>query len=114
MTRYTATFEDTVVTRNTERTYSHAWIVTNASGNVYAKGFSGDLAKAQTAAAASLPRDISERDKKNARIVSGHRTCAKKMGFANVQEWYASITKDIAERRANLTTEIVSLMTVTS
>ena len=109
MTRYTATFAAHTLTRNTKRTYTHAWIITNASGKVCAKGFAGDLAKAQTAAAAGMPRDISERDKKNARIASGHRTYAKQMGFANVQDWYASITKDIAERRANRTTEVVAV-----
>ena len=110
MTLYTATFADHIITRNTDRAYSHAWIVTNtAEGTVYAKGFAGDLAKAQTAAAASLPRDISDRDKKNARIASGHRSTAKHFGFPNVQDWYASITERTTAHRAALTTEVVAV-----
>ena len=35
MTLYTATFADHIITRNTDRAYCHAWIVTNtAEGTV--------------------------------------------------------------------------------
>ena len=110
MTLYTATFADHIITRNTDRAYSHAWIVTNtAEGTVYAKGFASDLEKAQTAAAASLPRDISDRDKKNARIAAGHRRTAEGFGFTNVQDWYASISKRTAAHCAALTVEVVAV-----
>ena len=56
-TKYTATLADgTILTRSTERTYSHAWAVF-FEGKLIESGFSARLDLAEKAAAALLPTD---------------------------------------------------------
>ena len=56
-TKYTATFSDgTILTRGTDRTYSHAWACFY-EGKMIASGFSARLDLAEKAAQTSLPTD---------------------------------------------------------
>lgn len=56
-TKYTATFSDgTILTRGTERTYSHAW-ARFYDGKMIESGFSARLDLAKKAAHTSLPTD---------------------------------------------------------
>jgi len=113
MTKYIAAFYDHIITRNSARTYTHAWIVTNiATGRVFESGFAGSADKAAVAANASLPRDISPRDKKNAAIARGHIRTAREDGYTDVYAFYAFITKRTADLRAELKTEVVAVTTV--
>ena len=96
MTKYTAQFEGHAISRNSDRTYSHAWIVT-VDGKIVDKGFSGSAELAHKAAAATHPKDISAKDK--ARLRAYHRKIAKSEGMT-VEQWYASVTERTASRIA--------------
>jgi hypothetical protein len=57
-TKYTATLADgTVLTRSTERIYSHAWAIIWDSKELGSTGFSGSRELAEKAAQACLPSD---------------------------------------------------------
>ena len=96
MTKYTAQFEGHTISRNSDRTYSHAWIVT-VDGKIVDKGFSGSAELAHKAAAATNPKDISAKEK--ARCRAYHIRFAKSEGMT-VEQWYASITERTASRIA--------------
>jgi len=66
-TKYTATFSDgTVLTRSTERAYSHAW-ARFCDGNLVESGFSARQELAEKAAQNSLPTDHEATFKKKRR-----------------------------------------------
>ena len=92
MTHYTAQFEGHTISRRSDRTYSHAWIVT-VGDKIVDKGFSGSAELAHKSAAAAQPKDISAREKSRCRAY--HIRFAKSKGMT-VEEWYASVTKSIA------------------
>jgi hypothetical protein len=57
-TKYTATLADgTVLTRSTERTYSHAWAIIWDGKELGCTGFSGTRELAEKAAQACMPSD---------------------------------------------------------
>ena len=109
MTKYTAEFADRTITRNSDRQYSHAWLVTDADGGEYAKGFSARADLAASAARASLPQHISPRDKSMARLVAHHRKLARDAGFNDVRDWYADCAARTDKKRASLKIEIVEV-----
>jgi len=96
MTHYTAQFEGHTISRRSDRTYSHAWIVT-VGDKIVDKGFSGSAELAHKAAAATHPKDISAKEK--ARCRAYHIRFAKSEGMT-VDEWYALVTKQTASRIA--------------
>ena len=98
MTHYTAQFDGHTINRNSDRTYSHAWIVT-VDGKIVDKGFSGSAELAHKAAAATHPKDISARDKARAATHAHHRKIAKSEGMT-VEQWYALVAKHTASRIA--------------
>lgn len=104
MTHYTAQFEGHTISRRTDRTYSHAWIVT-VGGKIVDKGFSGSAELAHKAAAATHPKYISARDKSRAATRAYHCSIAKREGMT-VEEWYALDTKRIASRIAERKVEV--------
>ena len=98
MTHYTAQFEGHTVSRKSDRTYSHAWIVT-VGDKIVDKGFSGSAELAYKAAAATHPRDFSSKEKRNAALHACHKKIAKDEGMT-VEQWYAAITERTASRIA--------------
>lgn len=84
MTLYTATFADHIITRNSDREYTHAWIVT-LDGKITDKGFAGSEALARKAAAATLPKHISDRSKQLSRRI--HKRLAQDKGMT-LAAWY--------------------------
>ena len=102
MTKYTAQFEGHTISRRSDRTYSHAWIVT-VGGKIVNKGFSGSAELAHKAAAAAQPKDISAREK--ARCHAYYRKIAKSEGMT-VEQWYALVTKRIASMIAERKVEV--------
>ena len=108
MTRYTATFADHDLTRNSDREYTHAWIVTQ-NGRIIEKGFSGSAELANKAATATMPRAITEKSKFNCKRT--HKLLAADNGLS-LNAWYAeretSRKADIASR----TIEVVAATAV--
>ena len=102
MTHYTAQFEGHTISRRSDRTYSHAWIVT-VDGKIVDKGFSGSAELAHKAAAATHPKDISAKEK--ARCHAYHCKLAKSKGIT-VEQWYAFVTMSTASRIAERKVQI--------
>ena len=107
MTHYTAAFEGHTLSRNSDRTYSHAWIVT-VGDKIVDSGFSGSADLAHKAAAATHPRDISAKDKSRAALCAQHRKIAKDAGMA-VDQWYAFITERTATAIAARKIQVASV-----
>lgn len=105
MTKYTAQFADHVITRNSDREYTHAWVVTD-NGIIIYKGFSGSADLAHKAAAATMPRAITDKSKFNCKRT--HKLLATDKGLT-LEAWYAdreaSRLADIASRNI----EVVAL-----
>jgi hypothetical protein len=75
--KYTSTLADgTVLTRSTERTYSHAWAVYCDGQLTQYTGFSGSKELAQKAAQACLPTDHEAAHKRKNKYRSSYATQA--------------------------------------
>ena len=109
MTEFTAKFTGRTITRNSDRAYSHAWLVTDTDGHEYSKGFSARADLAASAARASLPQHINPRHKKIGLIAAHHRKLARDDGFDDVRDWYADRATRTEKKRASLKIEIVEV-----
>lgn len=110
MTKYIAQFSNgDIVTRNSEREYSHAYRLTAQNGDIYQQGFSARRELAEKAAHAAGPRGFNARARKYAHIAQYHRKMAKEKGFASVNEMYAAKEAEIAQWWADAKIEIVEV-----
>ena len=105
MTKYIATFADFVISRKSDREYTHAWIVFTDAG-ICDRGFSGSVDLAYKAAAATTPRCISDKDKANYR--STHRMIAKDLGMS-LSDWYVARDDETRAKIAARTTKVVEV-----
>jgi hypothetical protein len=106
MTKYAATFADHIVTRNSDREYSHAWLVTE-DGRIYDRGFSKSKDLAEKAARAPISR--LGMGAKARRMPFSYKNAAKQAGFSNVTAWMDSIDEKAVKRTATMITEIVAV-----
>jgi hypothetical protein len=76
-TKYTATLADgTILTRSTERTYTHAWAIIWDGKELGCTGFSGTRELAEKAAQACMPTDHEAAHKRKNKYRSSYATQA--------------------------------------
>lgn len=109
MTTYTAQFESCTFTRNSDREYGAAWVIMTENGNVYANGFSRDVALAHKAAESALPRFISKRDRNALHMRSHFARYAKERGLSSVKDFFAASDAEVNALRSKLKIEVVAL-----